>query len=108
MSQTDALFSTQSQTILVSVTTTASASAALPGQGNTVRIVNEGPNVAYVSIGATAQTATLPSGTAVATCTAILPSSDITMSIPDTGRQNISAVTRTGTASLNVQVGEGS
>lgn len=107
MSQTDALFSAQSPTILISVTTTASSSVALPATGNTIRIVNEGPNVAYVSIGAAAQTATLPTGTAAATCTAVLPSSDITMSIPD-GRQNISAIARTGTASLNVQVGEGS
>lgn len=108
MSQTDSLFSSQSGTILVAVTTVASASARLPASGNTIRLVNEGPNVAYVSIGTGTQTATLPGAVAAATCTPVLPSSDITMSIPAGDTQNISAITRTGTASLNVQVGEGS
>ena len=69
--------------------------------------MNEGPNHAYLSIGPGTQTATLPSGAAAATCTPVLAGSDITLSIPSTAVQNLSAITRTGTATLNVQVGEG-
>lgn len=100
-------FNAQAQTISVSVTTAASASAALPAAGNSIRIVNEGPNHAYVSIGTGTQTATLPGASGTATCTPVLAGSDITLSIPASGVQNFSAITRTGTATLDVQVGEG-
>jgi len=92
----------------ISVTATASTSTRLPGQGNSIRIVNEGPNVAFVSIGEGTQTATLPNATATATSTPILSGSDITLSIPNDAVYNISAICRaTGTATLDVQVGEG-
>jgi len=109
MSQTDTLFSAQSKTIFIAGTSTASASTALPAAGNTVRMMNEGPNVAYVSIGPGAQTATVPTGTAAATCTPVGIGADVTMSIPNDSIQNISIICRgTGTAIFNVQVGEGS
>jgi len=109
MSQAQNLFSAQSKTILVAATTTASTSVAMPAAGNTVRLVNEGPNNVYVAIGATAQTATLPAaGAGTATCTPVLVGGDITLSIAADSAQQISAITRTGTASLNIQVGEGS
>lgn len=101
-------FSASSKTAPITVTATASTSAALPGQGNTVRIVNEGPNVAFVSIGAGAQTATLPNATPTATSTPVLAGTDVAFSIPNDAVYNISAICRaSGTATLDVSVGEG-
>lgn len=92
----------------ISSTSTASSSTALPAQGTCVRIVNEGTDNAYVSIGSGTQTATLPSGTASATSTPVLAGSDVVMSIPGDAVYNISAICRaTKTATLIVQVGEG-
>ena len=101
-------FNAQSKAISISATSTASSSVALPASGAVVRLVNEGPNIAFVSIGSGTQTATLPSGTAAATCTPVLPNSDISLSIPADAVQNISAICRaSSTAVLTVQVGEG-
>ena len=101
-------FSATSLTLPISVTSTASTSTALPGQGNTVRIINEGPNVAFISIGAGSQVATLPNATSTATSTPVLGGSDISLTIPNTAVFNISAICRAaGTATLDVQVGEG-
>lgn len=101
-------FSATSLTKPISVTASASTSTALPGQGNTVRIVNEGPNIAFVSIGSGTQTATLPNATATATSTPVLPGTDISLTIPNDAVYNISAICRaSGTATLDVQVGEG-
>ena len=101
-------FSGQALTLPISVTTTASASTALASLGSTVRIVNEGPNHAFVSIGTGTQTATLPNATATATSTPVLAGEDVIFSIPNAAVLNISAITRTGTATLDVQCGEGS
>ncbi len=114
-------FSAQAKTLPISVTSTASTSAALPGVGNVVRIVNEGPSVAFVSIGVAEQTATLPNATPTATSTPVLAGTDISLTIPNaqaasanpTGYTaptplNISAICRSsGTATLDVQVGDG-
>lgn len=115
-------FSAQALTLPITVTATASSSTALPAVGNSIRIVNEGPNVAFVSIGTGAQTATLPNATPTATSTPVLAGSDIVLTIPKpeataTGSGggftaptplNISAICRAaGTATLDVQVGEG-
>lgn len=101
-------FSAQSKTLPISVTATASASTALPAAGNSVRVVNEGPNIAFVSIGRGAQTATLPHATPTATSTPVLASSSMVFSIPNDAVYNISAICRAaGTAVLSVQVGEG-
>lgn len=103
-------FSAQSATLDIAVTSTASTSGALPNFGNTIRIVNEGPNVCFVSIGTGAQVATLPSSvTPVKTCTPV-PVGDITLTIPtdNTTALNVSAITRaTQTARISIQVGEG-
>ena len=108
MAQTQTLFSAQALTTPISVTSTASTSAALPNNGNSVRVVNEGPNHAFISIGVGAQTATLPNATQTATSTPVLAGEDVVLSIPASGSLQISAITRTGTATLDVQVGEGS
>lgn len=101
------VFSAQAKTASISVTTAASGSAALPALGSSVRLVNEGPNNCYVSIGSGAQTATVPTGTGVATATPVLAGTDVTLSIPSDSVQNISAITSTGTATLRVAVNEG-
>lgn len=102
-------FSASAKSMSISATDTASASTALPSQGNTLRIVNEGPDAAFVSVGAGAQTATLPSESApTGTATPILPGTDISLSIPSNDVLNISAICRASkTATLTVQVGEG-
>lgn len=118
--------SAQAKTLAISVTATASTSQALPGIGNQVRVVNEGPNLAAVSIGAGTQTATLPAtsaGSATGTSTIILAGEDVVFTIPSTRDTpmdstgvfpaatplNISAICRAaGTAILDVQVQEGS
>jgi hypothetical protein len=101
-------FSATSKTLPVSVTSTASTSAALPGQGNSVRIVNEGPNHVFVSIGSGTQTATLPNATPTATSTIILAGTDVVLTIPNSAIFNVSAICRAaGTATIDIQVGEG-
>lgn len=114
-------FAAQAKTLPISVTSTASTSAALPAIGNTIRIVNEGPNVAFVSIGTGTQTATLPNASPTATSTPVLAGSDISLTIPNPQAAaagggaftaptplNISAICRaSGTATLDVQVNEG-
>jgi len=119
--QNNSPFSAQALTLPISVTSTASTSTALPAVGSSIRIINEGPNVAFISVGTGSQTATLPNATATATSTPVLAGSDIILSIPKpeatangTGGYtaptvlNISAICRAaGTATLDVQVGEG-
>lgn len=101
-------FTASAPAIRVNATTTASASVNLPSRGEVIRIVNEGPNNAYVSIGPSTQTATVPTGTAASTATVVLANSDTTFSLPDFDKQQISAICATGTAALDVQVGNGS
>lgn len=103
------LCSAQSKTLDISVNSTASTSGALPGvAGNTLRIVNEGPNVCFISVGTGTQTATLPSNsTPTATSTPVYPG-DTSLSIPNDQVYNISAICRANqTARLSVQVTEG-
>lgn len=106
-------FSGSAKTKPISVTDSASTSTALPGIGDTIRLVNEGPNNCFVSIGAGTQTATLPNATPTATSTPVLAGSDISLTIPKDSAAsptalNISAICRaSGTATLCVQVGQG-
>ncbi len=120
-------FPVNALTLPISVTSTASTSVALPAIGNVIRIVNEGPSVAFVSVGTGAQTATLPNATPTSTSTPILAGEDAVFSMPvprataNTGATpatnmsytaptplNISAICRAaGTATLDVSVGEG-
>ena len=109
------LFPLRTPTLAIACTATSSASQALPSLGRSVRLVNEGPNNCYVSIGGGSQTATLPpTSSPVATCTPVLDGSDIVLDIPNEGAPgyvtpiNIAAVCRAGqTATLIVQCGEG-
>ena len=102
------LFTAQAKTLPISVTTTASASTALPEAGTSLRVSNEGPDDAFFSVGVGAQTATLPNATPTGTSTPVLAGADMVFSIPDSDDPlNISAITRSGTATLDCQVGEG-
>lgn len=112
MAASDNPISAQVKTLPISVTSTASTSVALPGVGNTLRVVNEGPNVAFISVGTSTQTATLPNATPTATSTPVLAGSDVVFSIAsnpgDSTPLNISAICRAGgTATLDVAVGNG-
>jgi len=101
-------FTAQGNTIGLAVTTTSGAtSVALPGRGETIRIVNEGPNIAYLSIGVGAQVATVPSAVVKATSTPVLAGTDTTFSVPDVANLQIAAICATGTAALDIQVGNG-
>lgn len=101
-------FSAQSKTMGISVNASPSSSTALPNTGNTLRVVNTGYATAYLAIGTDLQTATVPSGTPVATATPVLPGHDIPFSIPNDSIQNVSAICDTGlTTTLCIQVGEG-
>lgn len=103
----------------VSVTDVASSSAALPAVGNQLRIVNEGPNVCFIAVGTTAQTATLPNSTPTVTSIPVyLGETVLTLPKPEAVAAlntytaptalNISAICRSGqTSALTVQVGEG-
>lgn len=105
------LFLSNALTLAIAVTSTSSTSAALPAVGTSVRLVNEGPNRCYVSIGSGAQTATVPpTSNPVATCTPILPGADMVFGIPNNSATpyNIAAICRTGeSATLIVQCGGG-
>jgi hypothetical protein len=104
----EVLFSVGAPSMLVSASTTASASVPLPAIGNSLRIVNEGPNNAYISVGAGSQTAQVPSGTPSPSAVPVLAGTDITLSIPQPLQLNqISAITLIGTASLQVSVAPG-
>lgn len=105
-------FSAVGKTKSFPVTATVSTSKSLPSRGNNVRIVNEGPNVAFIHISSGAAVATLPHATTpVATSTPCYLGETI-LSLPfemdTTTPLNMSAICRaTETAELSVQVGEG-
>lgn len=100
-------FAASSPTIGGSYTGAASASAALPNKGNNLRIVNEGPDNAFISVAAgVAPAAVAADGTARANATPILAGSDISLTIPSDAVQNFSIISR-GTSVINLSVGEG-
>lgn len=109
MSTSQNLFSAQANTIAVGVTAVASAPVQLPFSANGVRIVNEGPNVAFVAITSASTNATLPGAVPGAqTCTPVLAGSDVTMTMANGAANYISAICRAaGTAALSVSTGEG-
>lgn len=101
-------FYANTKTLGISATSTSSTSIALPGQGNVVRLVNEGPNICFVSIGAGSQTATLPHASVPVATSTPVPVGDISLTIPASEVFNIAAICRASqTAALSVQVGEG-
>ena len=115
--QTQTLFPVNAKVLAVSVTATASASQPLASSGDSIFFLNEGPNIAFVSIGTGAQTATVPGTSAAAAVATSFPvpvgvvmirscPEDLTTDPPTP--LNISAICRgTGTATLNVAVNRG-
>jgi hypothetical protein len=102
------LLSANALCMKVAVTASASASVPLPATGVNVRLVNEGPNTCYISVGVGAQTATLPGTTPARTCTPVLVGEDISLGLQDTVQVNqISAICASGTTTIDVQVGGG-
>lgn len=109
MSTSQNLFSAQANTIAVSATAVASTPVLLPFSANGVRIVNEGPNVAFIAITTASTNATLPGAAPGAvTCTPVLSGSDVTLGMSGGQANYISAICRaSGTAALSVSTGEG-
>lgn len=103
------LFSAQSKVTTVSVTTTASAAEQLPNAGNTLRVVNEGPNAVFICVADTAAlaVATVPSDGSVTSCFVGI-NADVTFSIPNDAAKYVSAICRTGTATVEFYAGESS
>jgi hypothetical protein len=104
-------FNATSPTLAIAVTAAASTSIGLPGIGDAVRVINEGPNIAFVSIGVGSQTATLPV-TALpggVTSTPILNGTERVFAINNQlTTLQISAICRAAsTATLDIQVGFG-
>lgn len=109
MSQLQSLFSAQCKVATYSATTSAPSAAALQSAGNSARICNEGVVAAFVAISAVNDTtaiASLPSN-GVTTACFVGPGADITVSIPASSVCYASAITRSGSATVNIYVGEG-
>jgi hypothetical protein len=108
---TDKLFSAEaSGKRLAATTISGGGSVSLDTVGTSIRVVNHGPDDAYFSVGDGVQTATVPvSGTvAVATCTAVLAHSDITLGLKaGNAPKQIAARTESGTATLDVYIANG-
>lgn len=99
-------FNCNALTFSISATTSASAPVNLPALGNSIRIVNEGPGNAFISVHLAGTNATLPTGTAANSSTTILSGEDCIFSINPNAILTISAISRS-TSILNISVGEG-
>lgn len=108
-------FNATSLGITVAATASALTAVALPvgaditTAGNSIRIVNEGPNICFIALGSSSVLATLPTtGAGVTTCVPILAGEDVILTRNPTSDRYISTICRAaGTATLTVQVGEG-
>lgn len=102
-------FYAQAKTFKIDVTATSSSPITLPSTDvTTIRLVNDSYSTVFIAIGIGAVVATLPSGTAVNTCTPLIGGSDVTLTIPRGVALKIAAICKTGeTSTVYVQVGEG-
>lgn len=94
----------------VAATAAALTAVVLPaGDGKTVRVVNEGPNICFIALGASTVAATLPTtGAGTKTCCAVVPGTDVVFERNPAVDTHISTICRaSGTATLSVYVGEG-
>lgn len=110
MSQSAAPFTASGLGINVTATSAALTAVALPASaGNTILFYNEGPNNAWIALGAASVLATLPTtGAGAATCTPIPAGAIMTLSRAPATDLFISTITRTGSAVIDVNIGEGS
>lgn len=102
-------FQTKAPGITISASSSVTAAVPLPlgASGQQVRIVNEGPNVAFLAFGRGNVVATLPVAGTTTTCDAVLSGEDLILTLaPDD--KYVSAICRAaGTAVLTVYVGNG-
>lgn len=104
------LFSDRAPGITVAATAAALSAVALPlSDGNSIRIVNEGPNIVFVALGASDVAATLPTtGAGARTCTPVLSGSDVVLRRDPMVDKFISTICRAaGTATLTVHIDVG-
>lgn len=103
------LIGASANTILIPVSTTASASVQLPDSGLTLRVVSEGPSTCFFAVGVTGVQATVPTATKSKTSTPVIAGSDVCFSIAyPAGERFISFICDTGgSARVWVQVSEG-
>lgn len=97
----------------ITVPSTAAALVAVPlpnSQGNSVRIVNEGPNIVFIALGGSSVLATIPTtGSGVNTCTPVMVNEDLILTRNPYADFYISTICRAaGTATLTVACGDGS
>lgn len=102
------LFSAQCKVTVFAATTSAPTPVQLPNAGNTLRIANEGTSAVFVAVGETAvgAVATLPVNGSTTSCY-VAANADVTFAIPNSAPQFVSAICRSGTASVNFYAGEG-
>ncbi len=103
-------FPSSAKTITVAATATALTAVALPtGSGNQMRVVNEGPNVAFIATGAVGVLATPPTtGAGVTTCSPVLAGEDVVFTRSPLVDVYISTICRaSGVATLTVSIGDG-
>lgn len=116
------VFQTNAAGISHAVTSTASTAVLLPTKDFTdliqqgqcqIRVVNEGPNICFFATGgSSALAATLPTTTSANTCDAVLPGTDVTLTLKPVRDVQagiyFSAICRAaGTATLSVYIGRG-
>lgn len=106
--QTANIFSAQSKVTTFAATTSAPTPVQLSNAGNTLRVVNEGTAAVFIAVGPTSATAiaTLPANGLTTSCF-VAPNSDVTFSMPGDAANFVSAITRTGTATVEFYAGEG-
>lgn len=105
-----ALFSATAPGITVAATDAALTAVALPaGTGNSIRIINESADIAFVALGASTVAATLPTtGAGVRTCTPCLPGEETILRRDPATHTHISTICRsTKSATLTVHVDVG-
>ncbi len=110
MSQASIPFGAKGLGINVTATSAALTAVAIPvGSGSAMLLYNEGPNNAWFAVGAASVLATLPTtGVGVATCTPIPAGAIIVYTRDPVNDLYISTITRTGTAVIDLNIGEGS
>ena len=103
-------FGCSSPAITVPSSAVTLVAVALPSsQGNSIRIVNEGPNIAFVALGTASVLATLPTtGTGAVTCTPVMVNEDLILTRNAYTDLFISTICRAaGTSVLTVACGDG-
>lgn len=102
-------FTAGAKAIRIAVSDTASASTTLPGGGASLRVVNLGPNVVYISVGRDEQVATVPNSTPSNASCPVIPG-DCVLNIPasyNTTTQISAICDLGGSADIIIQTGEG-